>query len=161
MELGAPSARNSCQISCALDATSCSGRRFRSCTANQNLQGLGSHVASIAFQQLSYCMGLLATFKQMFSFLQEKPKQGSKALKLNTCRPHRKFSELNSDSRNLRNWSRPTGSFSASSSEKPHLFTRCWLGSRLLQREDGKQDELFYQVWFSLQPSSGSIFFFF
>ncbi|TNN87289.1 hypothetical protein EYF80_002491 [Liparis tanakae] len=38
MELGAPSARNSCQISCALEDTSWSGRRFRSCTANQNLQ---------------------------------------------------------------------------------------------------------------------------
>lgn len=55
MELGAPSARNSCQISCALDATSCSGRRFRSCTANQNLQqqGLASDVDSVAFQPLA------------------------------------------------------------------------------------------------------------
>lgn len=38
MELGAPSARNSCQISCALEGTSWSGRRLKSCTANQNLQ---------------------------------------------------------------------------------------------------------------------------
>lgn len=43
-----------------------------------------------------------------------------------------RFSELNSDSRNRRNWSRPTWSFNISSKEKPHLFTRCWLGSLLL-----------------------------
>jgi hypothetical protein len=42
-----------------------------------------------------------------------------------------RFSELNSDSRNRRNWSRPTWSFKISSKEKPHLFTRCWLGSLL------------------------------
>lgn len=42
-----------------------------------------------------------------------------------------RFSELNSDSRNRRNWSRPTWSFNISSKEKPHLFTRCWLGSLL------------------------------
>ena len=35
-----------------------------------------------------------------------------------------RFSELNSDSRNRRNWSRPTWSFKISSKEKPHLFTR-------------------------------------
>lgn len=45
-----------------------------------------------------------------------------------------RFSELNSDSRNLRNWSRPTWSFNTSSKEKPHLLTRCWLGSLLLGR---------------------------
>lgn len=44
-----------------------------------------------------------------------------------------RFSELNSDSRKRRNWSRPTWSFSISSKEKPHLFTRCWLGSLLLE----------------------------
>lgn len=74
MELGAPSARNSCQISCALDATSCSGRRFRSCTANQNLQqqGLASDVDSVAFQPLAapliyqhlnrYCSSIFVSF---------------------------------------------------------------------------------------------------
>ena len=46
-----------------------------------------------------------------------------------------RFSELNSDSRNRRNWSRPTWSFKISSKEKPHLFTRCWLGSLLWERE--------------------------
>lgn len=43
-----------------------------------------------------------------------------------------RFSELNSDSRNRRNWSLPTWSFNISSKEKPHLFTRCWLGSLLV-----------------------------
>lgn len=49
-----------------------------------------------------------------------------------------RFSELNSDSRKRRNRSRPTGSFSTSSIEKPHLFTRCWLGSLLLRWGRGK-----------------------
>lgn len=48
-----------------------------------------------------------------------------------------RFSELNSDSRNRRNWSRPTWSFNISSKEKPHLFTRCWLGSLLWVKEEG------------------------
>lgn len=47
------------------------------------------------------------------------------------CLSYLRFSELNSDSRNRRNWSRPTWSFSISSKEKPHRFTRCWLGSLL------------------------------
>ena len=46
-----------------------------------------------------------------------------------------RFSELNSDSRNRRNWSCPTWSFNISSKEKPHLFTRCWLGSLLWEGE--------------------------
>ena len=48
-----------------------------------------------------------------------------------------RFSELNSDSRNRRNWSRPTWSFKISSKEKPHLFTRCWLGSLLWRGNKG------------------------
>lgn len=44
---------------------------------------------------------------------------------------YRRFSELNSDSRNLRKSSCPAGSFRASSREKPHFFTLCWLGSLL------------------------------
>lgn len=54
---------------------------------------------------------------------------------------YRRFSELNSDSRNLRNWSRPAGSFSASSREKPHFFTRCWPGSRLLHTKQERPGE--------------------
>lgn len=42
-----------------------------------------------------------------------------------------KFSELNSDSRYLRNCSLPTGSFRTSSMPKPHRFTLCWFGSLL------------------------------
>lgn len=42
-----------------------------------------------------------------------------------------KFSELNSDSRNLRNCSLPTGSFKASSMPNPHRFTLCCPGSLL------------------------------
>lgn len=42
-----------------------------------------------------------------------------------------RFSELNSDSRNLRNCSLPTGSFKASSMPKPHRFTLCCPGSLL------------------------------
>lgn len=64
------------------------------------------------------------------------------------CRAHRRFSELNSDSKNLRNWSRPAGSFSASSREKPHFFTRCWPGSRLLTQENMRTE---HSRWF---PSS-------
>lgn len=161
MELGAPSARNSCQISCALDATSCSGRRFRSCTANQNLQqrGLGGDVVSIAFQQLaSKLCGRQQDLNTYFSSIQSvsrKPKP--KEAKHTDYRPHRRFSELNSDSRNFRNWSRPTGSFSASSREKPHLFTRCWLGSRLPQRKGNKRIRaVVYRVRFSLRMGPGS-----
>lgn len=50
---------------------------------------------------------------------------------LQLLRAHRRFSELNSDSRNLRKSSCPAGSLRASSREKPHFFTRCWLGSLL------------------------------
>lgn len=53
---------------------------------------------------------------------------------------HRRFSELNSDSRNLRKSSCPAGSFKASSREKPHFFTRCWLGSLL--GKSGKNTQL-------------------
>lgn len=42
-----------------------------------------------------------------------------------------RFSELNSDSRNLRNCSLPTGSFKTSSMPNAHLFTLCWPGSLL------------------------------
>lgn len=42
-----------------------------------------------------------------------------------------RFSELNSDSRNLRNCSLPTGSLRTSSMPKAHLFTLCWPGSLL------------------------------
>lgn len=44
---------------------------------------------------------------------------------------HLRFSELNSDSRNLRNCSLPTGSLRTSSMPKAHLFTLCWPGSLL------------------------------
>lgn len=47
-----------------------------------------------------------------------------------------RFSELNSDSRNLRNCSLPTGSFKTSSMPKAHLFTLCWLGSLLLNTQE-------------------------
>lgn len=58
---------------------------------------------------------------------------------INTLCAHRRFSELNSDSRNLRKSSWPAGSFRASSREKPHFFTLCWLGS-LLGR-DGRESQ--------------------
>lgn len=50
-----------------------------------------------------------------------------------------RFSELNSDSRNFRNCSLPTGSFKTSSMPKAHLFTLCWLGS-LLKKETQSRD---------------------
>lgn len=155
MELGAPSARNSCQISCALEGTSWSGRRLKSCTANQNLQQC--HTQSIttsrkcvysvnftffmtSFTLITHALFSLATKKHSSAFysssimlLQHTRLQKNKPLqKSNNRDSYRRFSELNSDSRNFRNWSRPAGSFSASSREKPHFFTRCWVGSRLL-----------------------------
>lgn len=52
-----------------------------------------------------------------------------------------RFSELNSDSRNLRNCSLPTGSLKTSSMPKAHLFTLCWPGS-LLQYDAQKATHL-------------------
>lgn len=52
--------------------------------------------------------------------------------------PYLRFSELNSDSRNLRNCSLPTGSFKTSSMPKAHLLTLCWPGSLLPDKEAAK-----------------------
>lgn len=57
-----------------------------------------------------------------------------------------KFSELNSDSRYLRNCSRPTGSFKASSMPKPHRFTLCWFGSLLKEDWGFSLTEQWYQA---------------
>lgn len=53
---------------------------------------------------------------------------------------HLRFSELNSDSRNLRNCSLPTGSFKTSSMPNAHLLTLCWFGSLLLNTQEHNFD---------------------
>lgn len=58
-----------------------------------------------------------------------------------------KFSELNSDSRNLRNCSLPTGSFKASSMPNPHRFTLCCPGSLLKKK---KTQQTHNQQYFSI-----------
>lgn len=62
------------------------------------------------------------------------PNVSHKLLKNKVPLAYLKFSELNSDSRNLRNCSLPTGSFRASSMPNPHRFTLCCPGS-LLQKK--------------------------
>lgn len=61
-----------------------------------------------------------------------------------------KFSELNSDSRNLRNCSLPTGSFRASSMPNPHRFTLCWLGSLLEEIKRNQTHSFHYRPYFLL-----------
>ncbi|TNN70571.1 hypothetical protein EYF80_019155 [Liparis tanakae] len=56
-----------------------------------------------------------------------------------------RFSELNSDSRNLRNCSRPTGSLRTSSMPNAHLFTLCWLGSLLRKNTPQKGNTSFHR----------------
>lgn len=67
-----------------------------------------------------------------------------------------RFSELNSDSRNLRNCSLPTGSLKTSSMPKAHLFTLCWPGSLLEEDEKNNATHL-TQVKFVFAKPSYSI----
>lgn len=58
-----------------------------------------------------------------------------KLLKKTIALIYLKFSELNSDSKNFRNCSLPTGSFKASSMPNPHRFTLCCPGSLLRKKK--------------------------
>lgn len=71
---------------------------------------------------------------------------------------HLRFSELNSDSRNLRNCSLPTGSFKTSSMPNAHLLTLCWLGSLLLNTQEHNFDGQPMHGIFRLSPVNMSIY---
>lgn len=211
MALGAPGARNSCQISWTRVGTSLMGRFFNSWTASQNLQNKGTFMfelrsSSGCEEQVARttlnCSNKLSFELEIFLYLSVSSHiQIFRQYWCNTINPafnillnslqftvlwsiirhyllfcvskkrwitklghvrfdllkwqgqveqnsnpnnnvnhkvweclfimYLRFSELNSDSRNLRNCSLPTGSFKTSSMPNAHLFTLCWPGSLL------------------------------
>lgn len=73
------------------------------------------------------------------------PNVSYKLLKNKVPLTYLKFSELNSDSRNLRNCSLPTGSFRASSMPNPHRFTLCCPGSLLQKKKQQNPQSVILQ----------------
>lgn len=73
------------------------------------------------------------------------PNVSYKLLKNKVPLTYLKFSELNSDSRNLRNCSLPTGSFRASSMPNPHRFTLCCPGSLLPKKKQQNPQSVILQ----------------